>query len=151
METRSSVAEKSDGGYCLLLLRTGTQDGITPRKGRGLAARIYGRRRSREIRSSPASASVFPTPPNTHFPHRRALAQALSYPVTFYLAPPPLQVLGGLTLRTRALSSPRPPRRGRPSAGALSFCSGLMASNASTSSSTASARVPCAEILRNPP
>lgn len=50
---------------CLLFRRTDTQDGITPRKGRGLAARIYGRRRSREIHSSPASASILRIPPTS--------------------------------------------------------------------------------------
>lgn len=48
---------------CLLFHRTDAQDGITPRKGRGLSARIYGRRRSREICASPASASLLWIPP----------------------------------------------------------------------------------------
>lgn len=104
---------------CLLLRRTDTQDGITPRKGRGLAARIYGRRRSREICSSPASASFLWIPPTS-----RTVAPLRTRISTSRLStspPPPPGAWRALTAHAGSSLAP-PLHHGLPSAGAFSLC-----------------------------
>lgn len=132
---------------CLLFRRTDTQDGITPRKGRGLAARIYGRRRSREIHSSPASASILRIPPTSR---TVALLRKRSSILRLSTSPPTSsRCLAGYYCACAFVPGPALPPWS-PSAGAFSLC-GLAQGLHGFHVSSTGARGRSAERVCSPP